>query len=102
MAIKILQKGRLPEEIEYKFTCQRCSTVFVATQLDGERVSNQHDGTYINVSCPTCGTSCSSSVEYKESSDGYKMEYPYGVRATISSQFQDFYDDRTMMPRFGD
>lgn len=92
MAIKILQKGRLPEEIEYKFTCQRCSTVFVATQLDGERVSNQHDGTYINVSCPTCGTSCSSSVEYKESGTS---QYVYDVPPWFNS-------DRPMAPRFGD
>lgn len=76
MAIKILKQGRLPEEIEYKFTCQRCSTVFVATQLDGERVSDQRDGAYINVPCPTCGTSCYSSTEYKEAQG---LVYPPGV-----------------------
>lgn len=66
MTIKILKKGRLPEEVQYHFTCYHCKTEFLATQKDGAYHSDQRDGPSLEVACPVCKYKCSSWAEYKE------------------------------------
>lgn len=66
MTIKILKRGRLPEEVEYEFTCSHCRTEFTAQEKDGKVGSDRRDGSWLEVACPLCDHKCISWNEYKE------------------------------------
>jgi len=76
--MKIIRQGLIPEEVVYRTECSKCDTEFEFTQKEGKYNSDQRDGDYISINCPTCGTQCTaqymSPKEYtrrKESGRGY-------------------------------
>ena len=52
--MKIIKKGKLPEEKVYRATCYACATVFEFKAKEGEYFSNQRDGSAYIVKCPLC------------------------------------------------
>lgn len=54
MAVKIIKRGRLPEDIEYNVDCYRCKTEFTFAGADARFYSDQRDGDYYQIDCPVC------------------------------------------------
>lgn len=65
MTIKIIKRGKLPHDREYKFKCYNCKTEFSATEADDKRCYDPRDKDYIEVSCPLCKHKCTSQEELK-------------------------------------
>ena len=53
--MKIVKQGRVPEKREYKVGCDNCDTVFIFEQGEAKYVSDQRDGDFLQINCPTCG-----------------------------------------------
>lgn len=62
MAIEIVRPGITSAEIKYTAECYRCKCVVRFTGADGRVTSDQRDGDFINVTCPTCGTTISTAL----------------------------------------
>ncbi len=54
MTIKILTRGKLPEEIVYKATCGNCKTHFEFNETDAKVTHDQRDGSFMTIRCPLC------------------------------------------------
>ncbi len=52
--MKIISKGRKPEEKEYRVTCDDCDTVFEFKKREAQYVSDQRDGDALKIKCPVC------------------------------------------------
>lgn len=48
--MRIIQEGKIPDNIEQELSCKRCNTIFTVTNSDIQ--SDFRDGDY--VICPTC------------------------------------------------
>jgi hypothetical protein len=59
MAVRVIKQGIVPEEVVYRTVCLGCDTEFEFLQKDGKVIDDQREGTYVNISCPTCGKMCS-------------------------------------------
>jgi hypothetical protein len=56
--MRIISRGKKPEEKMYKGTCSSCKTVFECQQHEGKLESDLREGTdFLRVSCPVCGKS---------------------------------------------
>jgi RNase P subunit RPR2 len=56
--MKIIERGTLPSEREWKAMCTNCRTRFECLESEGHVESDQREGTYLRVVCPVCGNSC--------------------------------------------
>lgn len=54
MAVRILVPGRVPEEAPMDAKCGHCGCQFQFTAQDAKRVSDQRDGDFWSIACPTC------------------------------------------------
>jgi hypothetical protein len=61
--MKIIQRGTIPEEREWKFSCYTCRTRFECLQSEGRYTWDQRDGDYLTVSCPVCARTCGGSLK---------------------------------------
>ena len=52
--MKIIQKGRLPEEITTQFRCSNCNALIEAARKEGEFQNDQRDESYYKFICPEC------------------------------------------------
>lgn len=55
--MKVLKQGLKPTERWYKGTCYSCGTEVEFQRKEAELVSDQRDGDYVKVKCPTCNGS---------------------------------------------
>jgi hypothetical protein len=56
--MRIISRGRKPEEQLFKGTCSSCKTVFECKRGEGTYdYGNQRDGPFLSVNCPLCGKS---------------------------------------------
>jgi hypothetical protein len=53
MALKITKRGRLPDRT-LAGTCRNCRTEIECLPEDCEHTSDQRDGDFYTVKCPTC------------------------------------------------
>ncbi|MBB0100129.1 hypothetical protein [Ralstonia pickettii] len=56
--MKIIERGTLPGEREWKAKCTHCGTHFEFKQREGNFHSDQRDGNYMTVGCPVCNYIC--------------------------------------------
>lgn len=61
--MKIITRGRVPEERTYRFECTHCRTVFEAIQRECQYISDQRDGDCMRYNCPVCTRACYASVK---------------------------------------
>lgn len=54
MTVQIIRAGILPEEQPYTATCRNCDCQFTFLRADASYVSDQRDGDYLRIPCPTC------------------------------------------------
>lgn len=52
--IKIIKKGRIPEEVERIKKCYKCKTIFSYQKSDREIYGFSADDWYYGVKCPLC------------------------------------------------
>lgn len=57
MAVKVTKPGALPEHDVFEGTCYRCKTEVEFERADAKFTSDQRDGDFLSVACPTCGGS---------------------------------------------
>lgn len=56
--MKIIKQGIVPEEVVYRTTCSKCDTEFEFAQREAKLTSDQRDGDFVSIPCPTCGQTC--------------------------------------------
>lgn len=52
--MKIIHKGELPEEKEYRCTCWKCGTIFEFLRKEARWPEDQRDVGMIEIDCPVC------------------------------------------------
>lgn len=52
--MRIVRQGRVPAKKEYRVGCDNCDTVFIFEEGEARYVSDQRDGDYLEIKCPTC------------------------------------------------
>ena len=52
--MKIIKRGKKPEERVYRVTCEYCETVFEFVKKEAKYVSDERDGDALEVKCPVC------------------------------------------------
>jgi phage FluMu protein Com len=52
--MRILIRGRLPENVLHEVTCRHCDTVFEFQTKEAEHVTDLRDGGFLRVKCPLC------------------------------------------------
>lgn len=52
--MKIIKKGKLPEEREYMSTCRHCKTFFSFLKNEATYNYDQRDGDFLSIDCPLC------------------------------------------------
>lgn len=62
MAIEVLRPGITSAQITYTAECSRCYCKVRFTGADGKITSDQRDGDFMTVTCPTCGSTISTAV----------------------------------------
>lgn len=61
--MKIISRGKNPEDKPIRFECRKCKTVFEAEQSKEARyVNDMRDGDFWSCPCPVCATECTRSV----------------------------------------
>lgn len=55
--MRILKRGKLPEEKEYTAKCSYCSTEFLFTRGEARYESHRNES-YLVVKCPLCNKDC--------------------------------------------
>ena len=53
--MKVVKRGRLPEDRVVQWACRRCNSVIEAKKSEGQVRHDQRDGDYVIFSCPVCG-----------------------------------------------
>lgn len=61
--MKIIGRGSLPGEREWKALCGNCRTRFEFLEKEGQVHDDQRDGRYITVLCPVCSNQCYGSLK---------------------------------------
>lgn len=56
--MKIIERGTIPADREWKATCVHCGTRFEFKQSEGTFRSDQRDGDYVEIPCPVCKQTC--------------------------------------------
>jgi hypothetical protein len=56
--MKIIERGVLPSEREWRATCTTCRTRFECLESEGKVCDDQRDGRYLAVACPVCSSMC--------------------------------------------
>jgi hypothetical protein len=56
--MKIIERGVIPAEREWKFLCVNCRTRFECQENEGEYITDQRDGDTVRVECPVCNRDC--------------------------------------------
>lgn len=56
--MKVIKEGILPETRTYRCNCDRCGCLFEFIEAEARRCSDQRDGDYLTIACPTCGIIC--------------------------------------------
>lgn len=56
--MKIIERGTLPHEREWKAMCTNCRTRFECLESEGKFMEDQRDGAYLLVACPVCSNQC--------------------------------------------
>lgn len=54
--MRIITKGKLPEDALYEVICQHCKTVFEFERREAKFTSDQRDGDYLIIICPVCNS----------------------------------------------
>jgi len=52
--MEIIRRGSLPEDKQYKSTCNNCDTLFSFTRGEARHIDDQRDGDYLVINCPVC------------------------------------------------
>jgi hypothetical protein len=60
--MKVVKEGKLPEAIEFKGTCSRCTAVVQFARSEAKHNSHRNED-YYSVSCPTEGCGATITVE---------------------------------------
>lgn len=60
--MKIIKKGKRPEDKKHRGTCHNCKTVVEFSQSEGVVTYDQRDGNFVTVKCPTCGQDITSAI----------------------------------------
>ena len=61
--MRIIKQGKIPEEVEVKFTCLRCSTVLMAKVDECRKESSFRNESFLIVNCPVCKVDIASWTE---------------------------------------
>jgi hypothetical protein len=56
--MKIIERGILPHEREWKAGCTNCGTRFELLESEGQVEHDQREGTFIRCTCPVCSRPC--------------------------------------------
>lgn len=52
--MKIIQRGEIPEEKEYRHTCWKCCTIFEFQRKEAKTSKDQRDAGWMEIDCPVC------------------------------------------------
>lgn len=52
--MKIISQGSHPAQLKYRCTCRKCGTVFEFEKQEALYMTDQRDGDYLLINCPTC------------------------------------------------
>lgn len=52
--MKVIKRGKKPEDKSYKVTCDYCQTIFIFKRKEAEWHGDQRDGDYLSIRCPIC------------------------------------------------
>lgn len=52
--MRIIEKGKIPEEIEHTTTCGNCKTKFAFMAKEARFQADQRDGDFYQIDCPVC------------------------------------------------
>lgn len=55
--MRILKRGKLPEEVEYTTKCLNCSTEFSFIKVEAKYESHRNES-FLIVKCPLCNKDC--------------------------------------------
>lgn len=58
MTIKITKPGTLPETRVFGANCRHCGCEFTFNPPDAKYETDQRDGDFYRIPCPTCGQDC--------------------------------------------
>jgi hypothetical protein len=56
--MKIIERGIIPGDREWRAMCGSCKTRFEFTEKEGQVHDDQRDGRYIVIGCPVCSKTC--------------------------------------------
>lgn len=73
--MRIISRGKPPEEDEIKFSCMNCATIFVETRKNCQTSSDQNPGCIHK--CPVCGHTCISTTVFNASEDVKNARRPW-------------------------
>lgn len=54
MAIEILNRGQLPQDVTYRVTCKCCNSLLRFKRSDADLRHDQRDGDFLAIECPVC------------------------------------------------
>jgi hypothetical protein len=52
--MKVIVRGKLPEEKVYRATCRHCRTTIEFQRKEAKYNSDLRDGDFLSIACPTC------------------------------------------------
>lgn len=53
--MKIIKDGKPPENKIHRTNCRNCRTRFEFAAREAKYISDQRDGDFLQIACPTCG-----------------------------------------------
>lgn len=62
--MKMIFKGKVPEEEVYRTTCYHCRSVYEYKAKEVKRVNDQRDGDYFTFDCQLCGKQLTQDVNH--------------------------------------
>lgn len=57
--MKIIKRGTIQSQREYRANCRTCDTVFQFAQWEGKVTKDQRDGDFVSIACPVCSMNIS-------------------------------------------
>jgi len=70
--MKIIKQGVDPKTHVYRCTCFICETEFEFKKKEAKYNSDQRDGDYLSIDCPTCKKNCTIDVRLFEGHKPFK------------------------------
>jgi hypothetical protein len=52
--MRIIKRGKLPEDKNYEVTCLHCKSIIEFNKKEGQVVFDPRDGNFITFICPVC------------------------------------------------